>query len=381
MVGAVARAGTGGPQGPQDWWEEARALLLLRDLPGVGDGGVQRLVDRFGSGREALGAGERAFSRAAGDGAARARGDPSARATVDRALGWCARRGALVVPRGSPSYPARLHHNPDPPAVLFLLGDAALLEREVVVLVGSRRSTSYGRRVARDLGHALARQGVVVASGLALGVDGEAHAAALEAPGSTLAVLGCGPDRAHPPSHAGLFRRICRQGLAVSEFLPGQPPLPFHFPRRNRILAALSQVVVVIEAAQRSGALITADHALSLGRKVMAVPGPIDSVPSRGTNQLIQSGATPCLGPLSVLEQLRGVGAELSEPVSPPRGLGDDAERVWTGLREQEAHVGVLARRVGLPARRTLVALSVLEVEGWVRQEPGMRFTCSGAGS
>ena len=219
----------------------------------------------------------------------------------------------------------------------------------------------------------------MVASGLALGVDGEAHRAALEASGATLAVLGCGPDRAHPPSHARLFRRICAEGLAVSEFLPGELPLPHHFPRRNRILAALAQVVVVVEAGERSGALITADQALELDRKVLAVPGSIHSSWSRGSNALIQAGAQPVLGPRTVLEALRGVGAAPPPPPRPPPELGEDALRVWGGLGEAPGHVDEVARKAGLTTRRALVALSLLEVGGWARQEPGMRFTRSGS--
>ena len=360
---------------------DARALLLLQSLPGVGDVGVQRLLERFGGARAALGSSFAAFAAVAGEAAARAREDPSHAERVEGALAWCGREGVAVVPRGAAGYPERLGHLPDPPAVLFLRGDPTLLQRETVAVVGSRRSTDYGRRVARELALALSRSGVVVASGLALGIDGEAHRAALEGPGSTLAVLGSGPDRAHPSSHARLFRRICREGLVVSEFLPGMLPLPYHFPRRNRILAALARIVVVVEAAERSGALITADHALSLGRRVLAVPGSIHAPSSRGTNALILAGATPVLGPDTVLELLHGVGATPPLPTAPPPELGRDALLVWDGLADQPGHVDELARRAGLPAPRTLVALSLLEVSGWARQQPGMRFTRSQEGT
>jgi len=360
--------------------EEARSLLLLQRR--VGEPAVRRLLAAFGSGRAALSAGAGALEGALGPRSAARSGrtDPAAVERVERGLAWCSEHGVAVVPQGAPGYPPGLLDLEDPPAVLFLRGDPSLLEREVVAVVGSRRSTEYGRRVARDLGLALARNGVVVASGLALGIDGVAHRAALEGGGKTLAVLGCGPDRAHPPSHRGLFRRIAGEGLVVSEFLPGELPLPHHFPKRNRILAALARVVVVVEAASKSGALITAGIAGALGRRVVAVPGSIYSPASRGTNELLGE-ASPLLSPLTVLELLRGVGTAAVAPAAPPPDLGDDALKVWEVLEEGPGHVDDVARRVGLGTRRTLVALTLLEVGGWARQEPGMRFLRGAAAS
>lgn len=364
--------------------QEARALLLLQRLPGIADVGVGRLVGAFGSGRAALAAPDREVAAALGRGepsgsglaAARARGAREDELFVARALERSDEIGAAVVPFNAPSYPRAVLDLGDPPPVLFLRGRADLLDGPAAALVGSRRTTGYGRRVAARLAGALARSGAVVVSGMALGVDGEAHRGALEAGGPTVAVLGSGPDVAHPRSHARLFRSILETGLVVSEFAPGTPPLAHHFPRRNRIMAALARVVVVIEAAVRSGALITARHALDLGRDVLAVPGPIDAPTSAGANELIRDGAHPALG---AEEILRALGLPLVSEEAAGPALGTDAAMLWEVLSPAPADVDALARRTGLPARRALVALSTLEIEGWVVQSPGARFARSAA--
>jgi DNA processing protein len=216
---------------------------------------------------------------------------------------------------------------------------------------------------------------------MALGIDGEAHRAALEAGGKTLAVLGAGLARPYPRSHARLFRRIAGEGLLVSEFLPHELPLKHHFPRRNRTLAALARVVVVVEAAERSGALNTAWHATDLGRALLAVPGSIYAPMSRGTNALLES-AMPLVSPATVLGHL-STGSE--QPLSlfgsdPPADLGPDALRVWDALADAPRHVDELARDALVPPGAALAALSLLELCGWARQDPGARFS-RGAGS
>jgi DNA processing protein len=183
----------------------------------------------------------------------------------------------------------------DPPAGLFVRGAAppALLERPAVAIVGARACSGYGASVARSLGRELATAGLVVVSGLARGVDGEAHRGALDAGGATVAVLGCGIDRDYPAAHADLARRIAETGLIVSEYAPGVEPAPWRFPARNRIVAGLAAATIVVEARERSGALITADLALEEGREVFAVPGEITSALSAGTNALLKLGASP----------------------------------------------------------------------------------------
>ena len=355
--------------------DDVRAILLLQRIPGVGDVGLEPLVGRFGSARAALGAPRAAFEAVV---AARAdhREEPDRHRRVEEALRWCEAHGVRVVHRWGDGYPAQLTSVENPPGVLFLVGDVALLEREIVTVVGSRKATEYGRRVARDVAAAAARHGAVVASGLALGIDAEAHRAAFDAEGKTLAVLGRGVARPYPPSHARLFRRIAEEGLLVSEFLPHELPLKHHFPRRNRTLAALAKVVVVVEAAEESGALNTAAHATDLGRDLLAVPGSIYAPMSRGTNELLRR-ALPLVSANTLLEHLstaRGDGPLSLFPAAPPAELGAEALRVWDALAEAPRHVDELARTARLGTGPTLVALSLLEVGGWVKQEAGARF-------
>jgi DNA processing protein len=221
-----------------------------------------------------------------------------------------------------------------------------------------------------------------VASGLALGIDGEAHRAALEAGGRTLAVTGAGLRRPYPRTHTPLFRRIAREGLLVSEFMPEQPPLAHHFLQRNRTPAALSNVVVIVEAARGGGALNTAGHAVDLGREVLVVPGPIYSRTSQGSNELL-GAAIPLLSPESLVDHLAAGRPEALSlfPGAPPEHVGPDALRVWDALAEAPRHVDDLVREIRTAPGPVLVALSVLELGGWVRQEPGARFARSPGGS
>ena len=206
-----------------------------------------------------------------------------------------ARAGFRFVPRSSPDFPGLLSAVHDPPVGLFVRGEAdlELLSRPSVAIVGARACSGYGAAAARVVAADIARAGLVVVSGLARGVDAEAHRGALEAGASTVAVLGCGIDRDYPAAHAELARRIAATGLIVSEYAPGVEPAPWRFPARNRIVAGLSTATIVVEARERSGALITADLALEEGREVFAVPGEITSALSAGTNALLKLGASP----------------------------------------------------------------------------------------
>ncbi|PWU23196.1 MAG: DNA-protecting protein DprA, partial [Candidatus Rokuibacteriota bacterium] len=214
-----------------------------------------------------------------------------------------AERGVRWVARGDASFPTALAAIFDAPVGLFVRGEPSfgLLDRPAVAVVGARSCSAYGSHAARLLGRELAAAGLVVVSGLARGIDGEAHRGALEAGGATVAVLGCGVDRDYPAAHADLARRIAVSGLIVSEYAPGVEPAPWRFPARNRIIAGLCQATVVVEARERSGALITADLALEEGREVFAVPGEITSTLSAGTNHLLRQGATPVTAVADVL--------------------------------------------------------------------------------
>ena len=280
-----------------------------------------------------------------------------------------AARGIHWVARSDPSFPAALRSIFDPPPGLFLRGDSAveLLDRPAVSVVGARACSAYGSHVARTFGRELAAAGLVVVSGMARGVDGEVHRGALEAGGSTVAVLGCGVDRDYPAAHADLARRICKDGLVVSEYPPGVEPAPWRFPARNRIVAGLAQATVVVEARERSGALITADLALEEGREVFAVPGEITSALSSGTNALLRLGATAATSALDVLE---GFGLCLSESAAPELSAG--AEAVLTRLRDGPSSADELMRGVGLEAGVVAAALAELELHGLLTETSGI---------
>jgi len=264
--------------------------------------------------------------------------------------------------RRSRSYPPLLAAIHDPPRRLYLRGEGSIemLSRPAVAIVGTRSCSPYGAQVARRLGRELAAAGVTVISGLARGADAEAHRGALEAGGPTVAVLGCGIDRDYPRAHAALARRIAEVGLLVSEYEPGVEPAPWRFPARNRIIAGLAGATVIVEARERSGALITADFALEDGREVFAVPGEITSALSRGTNELLRLGAAPLLGPGDVLAAL---GLE-EAPARSAALLSEQAKRVRELLADRSASIDELIERLGLAADAVAAALVELELAG-----------------
>lgn len=257
----------------------------------------------------------------------------------------------------------------DPPPGLFLRGDSdvELLSRPAVAIVGARACSAYGRQIARSLGRDLAAAGLVVVSGLARGVDAEAHRGALEAAGCTVAVLGCGIDRDYPAAHRELARQVAAAGLVVSEYAPGVEPAPWRFPARNRIVAGLCAATVVVEARERSGALITADFALEEGREVLAVPGEITSALSAGSNALLRLGATPLTCAQDVLESYGLVVASAA-----PAELGETAAAVFDHVRASAAGADELCRAIGISAGELAVALTELELAGAVNEEDGV---------
>lgn len=347
--------------------EVRRAALELRTLPGLGEVRRRQLLSAVGPEEALRSAGAevpRASAFVARTAAERAR----------RSLALMDRLGHRMAVLGVTGYPAVLAHLPDPPTVLFARGDPQLLERPVVAVVGSRRATAYGEEVTRALVRRLCEAGATVLSGLARGIDGFAHEEALAH--GTAAVLGCGLDVAYPWSHRDLQAVIGERGLLLSEFLPGTPPLRHHFPLRNRLLAALADGVVVVEAPERSGALITAKRALDMGREVFAVPGPLGRPASAGCNRLIRDGAH-CVADLEdvvrVLGLDGGVRAPSGAPPQPPE-LGDEALLVWHALSADPEGVDFLTDRTGLPAPTVLHALLELELAGRSRSWGGGRF-------
>jgi DNA processing protein len=280
-----------------------------------------------------------------------------------------AEAGFRFLARSAPAFPALLRAIHDPPAGLFLRGSAApeLLTRPAVAIVGARACSGYGASAARMLARDLARAGLVVVSGLARGIDAEAHRGALDAGGTTVAALGCGIDRDYPAAHAELARRIADTGLIVSEYAPGVEPAPWRFPARNRIVAGLAAAAVVVEARERSGALITADLALEEGREVFAVPGEITSALSAGTNALLKLGAVPLTCAGDVLTCFGLEDAEAVEP--PPEG---EPGVVLACLTDSASSADELVRSTGLQAADVARALVELELSGRVFCSDGL---------
>jgi len=277
------------------------------------------------------------------------------------------RRGIFVLARGDDDYPARLFDLPDPPLALFVRGRRDLLspEREVFGVVGTRRMTSYGMEAARWIAGEMGRRRAVVVSGLALGIDATAHAAVLEVGGDTVGVLGCGIDRVYPPANRRWYEQIASTGTLVSEYPPSTPVRKYHFPERNRLIAALSQAVIVVQAGEKSGALITAQCALDLGRDVYAVPGPITSRASRGVNRLLFDGAIPLVDPNDLFS------GQADAQSASPRTIPAHLEPCYRALEQhQPIRAGELATVAHLDLGYVFGALLEMELAAIVARHP-----------
>ncbi len=320
--------------------------------------------------------------REAGDALRACDGDPAAAARrlqqaappnarlLERHLEVLARVGALAVPLGAPQYPARIARGEDPAPLLLVRGDPSALAAPSVAIVGARRCSERGRETARGLGAEIARLGLVVLSGLARGIDGAAHRGALSVDGLSVGVLGCGIDVAYPRPHTSLARELARRGAVVSELPPGAPPHPYHFPLRNRLIAALAQVVVVVEGRPQSGSLVTARLAAERGSTaLLAVPGPIDEPVCAGSNALLRDGAGPCLDSDDVLKALGLPVRERvrADPLAGVEGRGPRA--VLTALLAAPATPDELARRLSQSAEALAVDLVHLELAGRLVRE------------
>lgn len=307
---------------------------------------------------------------------------PPAPSTAERWLRRLAAAHVRIVPIASALYPERLYRLGDAPPVLAVRGNPALLRARCVAIVGARAASAYGRGVARAIGARLAAAGLVVVSGLARGVDAAAHEGALEA-GATVAFQACGPDRLYPPEHRRLAGRIAARGAVVSELPLGTPPRPAYFPLRNRLIAGLAEAVVVVEARERSGSLVTARHAAEQGTDVYAVPGPITAPTSRGPHRLLRDGAIPLTAPDDLLDDLglrpaRGAGDPGAGADPPGEAPADSLARaVLAALREAPLTRDELAQRLRSSAGALTAALSRLELEGRLTEDRDGRLVCT----
>jgi DNA processing protein len=360
-------------------------LLRLSLVPGIGSARLSALIRHFGSAEAVFQAPLRQLSVFPGLGPELARRvveysgrtGAEAAARAERAL---RRVDGVVLTPDDPEYPDAFRGLAEPAFLLFAAGDPGLLSSPCVAFVGTRAPTAYGREVAEDLAGGLARAGYAIVSGMARGIDTEAHSAALAAGGSTIGVLGHGIDSVYPPENRTLFDRVRERGLLLTEMPPGEKPRAGNFPRRNRLIAALSRAVVIVEMGLKSGAQHTVTYALEQGREIMAVPGPVGTVTSAGTNQLIRDGARMVTCVEDVLEELEGVGTRSAErirasseaPVLPL--LSSSEDRVVGTLTSHPTHVDALACATGLPASQLLGTLLELELRGLVESLPAKYF-------
>ena len=297
-----------------------------------------------------------------------------AQVDLEQELRRVADAGAHVLTWESPGYPPLLREIPAPPPLLYVHGHLEPEDVWAVAVVGTRRASAYGREVTRRLASDLARSGITIVSGLARGIDGIAHHAALEAGGRSVAVLGCGVDQVYPPEHRGLAQHIAARGALISEYPIGTPPEAGNFPPRNRIISGLSLGVLVSEAGLGSGALITADYATEQGRDVFAVPGSILAAGSAGANRLIQDGAKMVLEAADVLKELNLTMAVEQTEARELLPANEAEAALLAHLGTEPIHVDELSQAAGLTITEINSTLALMELKGFVRQVGGMRY-------
>ncbi|MET0312289.1 MAG: DNA-processing protein DprA [Burkholderiaceae bacterium] len=365
--------------------DEVAAWLRLGLTPGVGNETARRLLAAFGLPHEVFAQPAQALAGVAGGAQlpALSREPEGFAIQLAKTLRWLdeapAGQPRRLLTLGDPLYPESLLETADPPLMLYLQGPGELSgTRPRLAVVGSRNPTPQGRANARQFSEALARSGLCVVSGLALGVDAAAHEGALEAAGETIAIVGTGLDIEYPSRNAPLARRIGAQGLLVSEYPLGTPPVPANFPRRNRIISGLSRGTLVVEAALQSGSLITARFAAEQGREVFAIPGSIHSPQSRGCHALIRQGAKLVESAQDVLEEL----AIFTAPAAgaAPAGAPANEDPLLAALGFDAASLDALGARTGLPVQRLQAALLEMELAGQVARLPGGLFQRVAAG-
>jgi DNA processing protein len=358
---------------------DARYYIGFSHVGGIGGARIRMLLAAFGELGAAWNASENEL-RAAGLGPTLARNVVARRGELDldSELGRVEASGYGIISWDDDSYPRRLREIDAPPPLLYCWGRLEDRDQAAFAVVGTRKPSAYGQQVGRELATLLASGGVTVVSGMARGVDGLAHQAALDAGGRTIAVLGSGLDRVYPPEHRKLAARIASQGAVLSEFPLGRAPEPSNFPARNRVISGMCAGVVVIEAGESSGALITAGFAAEQGREVFAVPGSIYNRHSAGTNRLIADGARPLLNPSEVLEFMNLDGASFEPSGATRLSASSDEMRILQELGSEPLHVDELSQRSQLSPAAVASCLTLLELKGAARAVGGMHYVRAG---
>jgi DNA processing protein len=346
-------------------------------VPEIGPRRVDRLLKWFGDIRDAWHAAESDLRRAGLE------PQPTANLVkkrlsldLDTEVARVTRTGARLVAYADPGYPEALKHLPDPPLVLYVRGALLPQDEQSLAVVGTRKASAYGRDAAYSLSRQLARHGITIISGLAVGIDTAAHRGALDGGGRTIAILGCGIDQVYPRENGPLAAEIARCGALVSEFPLGTPPDSRNFPRRNRVISGMSLGVLVAEAPEHSGALITAEMAAEQGHDVFAIPGNIFNMSSRGTNRLIQDGAKLVLDVDDILDELQIARANLEVKRSTEDAVPtDDTERqILAQLNADPIHVDDLARLCNMPIALITSSLTILELKGLAQKVGPMQY-------
>lgn len=338
----------------------------------VGPARIGRLLDRFGDLGTAWSAPPASLRAVLDERALGSLLDTRAKLDLDEEWTRLERSGITPLCLPDPRYPSRLREISAPPPVLYIKGSLVPQDATAVAIVGTRRATAQGREVAAAIGEGLAAAGVTVVSGLARGIDAAAHQAALRA-GRTIAVLGCGPDIVYPPEHRRLAESIVERGALVSDYPPGEPPDGPNFPARNRIISGLALGVVVVEAPEKSGALITAVFAADQGREVFVVPGGPLAAASAGSNRLLREGARFVRSAEDVLEDLRLAGP-IQDVRQQPLPIGNEAQRVLAVLTGEPQHIDDVALRAGLPIATVSGHLVMLELDGLAKNFGALHY-------
>lgn len=361
--------------------EEIFYWLALSLTPGVGGISIKRLLDRFKTPEAVFQAPLEGLLQIEGLGekvAREIRKGPVEKKVV-KELSLLEEVGGKIMTIRDEFYPKRLKEIYDPPPLLYVRGDLKEEDELAVAIVGSRKTTPYGRWITEKIGQELARHGITIVSGMARGIDSHAHLGALSGGGRTIAVLGCGVDVVYPPENRNLYKRIIDQGAVLSEFPMSSPPEGGHFPKRNRIISGLSIGVVVVQAGMESGSLITANYALEQGREVFAIPGNVGSDSSRGTHQLIKDGAKLIESSEDILEEVlpqwrkeREMPQEIERPV---RDLTEEEKVLYEQLGETPLHIDALIRESQFEPGKVSSLLLNLELKGLISQWPGKCFS------